>query len=106
MTWFHEQCLDDPVEQEAHPHSTHAYGKDVAKLLHDVPICRGSNGVEDRDADWHVAGTGRRLKKLREWVRNKTLSDEWKAVLGSSFVQEMLDSNWAFYQCPSCDSYI
>jgi len=102
--WFHEGCLGEPVELDEEPH--HNPNPSINKLLNAVPICRGSGGVENRLADWHVVGSGRRLKKVEQWVTDGTLPDDWKTHLGLDFVKDMLDTEWAFYQCPSCELII
>jgi len=88
------------------PELSCAWNPKISKLLTAIPICQGSNGIEDRSIDWHVAGTGRQLKKIREWIEQDSLPDDWEKKLGQSFIQEMLDTEWEFYQCPSCDSFI
>jgi len=100
--WFDEQCLGEPVEPDDEPDDHDS----IAKLRKGVPICRGSNGVEERSVDWHVVGLGRRLKKVREWIERESLPDDWEEQLGRSFVENILDGDWQFYQCPSCDLYI
>jgi hypothetical protein len=51
-------------------------------------------------------GTGRCLKKVKEWVTSETLPSDWKCLLGLSFVEDMLGTEWLFYQCPLCESKI
>ena len=104
--WFHQECLGDPIEPDEDDEPTQSHNFHIDKLLNGVPICRGSYGVENCLADWHVVGTGRQLKKVKEWIRDGNLPGDWKTRLGLDFVKDMLETGWLFFQCPSCDSTI
>lgn len=78
----------------------------MVEFLLSLPICRGSNGMENRQADWQVVGTGRRLKKVKEWNSNQSFPADWKSRLGHSFIEDMMGTKWQFYCCPFCQSSI
>ena len=55
--------------------------------------------------DWNMAGSGRKIKKMREWMNNG-LPDGWSQALGGQFVDYIGHTNFTFYHCPHCDKDI
>jgi hypothetical protein len=101
--WFHEGCLIGPIEFTPEDQDP----EDLEKLTQFVPICRGLNGCgRDQQKDWHVAGTGRKIEKARGWVDKEAAPEDWRQRLGSVFVDEMVKTNWSYYQCPSCTTQL
>jgi hypothetical protein len=101
--WFHQGCLKEATKKTSLDH----YDDEISKLLGGVPIVRGQNGALNvQERDWHIVGTGRRLKKVKEWVNNDSLPSDWKEQLGAIFVHDMLRTKWSFYCCPTCQKDI
>jgi hypothetical protein len=95
--WLHEGCLTGPIEVMRRELN------DLDNLTQYVPICRGSNGQgRDQQKDWHVAGTGRKIEKAREWADKEVAPNEWRQLLGAGFVDEMIQTQWDCYECPTC----
>jgi hypothetical protein len=74
---------------------------DLIWLSKDVPLVRGLGAGDDSvEANWHIAGNGRRIMKARMWMKEGA-PKWWKSQLGMKFLQDMR-SKHIIYKCPVC----
>ena len=69
-----------------------------------MPIMRGNLGIGSEE--WNIAGSGRKVDKMRKWIKEHTIPDDWKEILGIVFVEYMEISKFSFYLCPICQQSI
>lgn len=76
----------------------------MSKKIATAPVMRGDLGAGSDQ--WNVVGSGRKVRKMRQWVDSDTLPSNWKELLGDQFVQYMVTTNFTWYRCPRCDILI
>jgi hypothetical protein len=69
-----------------------------------MPIMRGDLG-ENSD-DWAIVGSGRKVEKMKRWIKDDMLPRNWKELLGNQFVQFVELSTFSIYICPTCQRLI
>jgi len=65
-----------------------------------MPVMRGDLG-EGSDA-WKIVGSGRKVERMKKWIKDDALPESWKTMLGIDFVQYVERTTFLFYVCPFC----
>jgi hypothetical protein len=73
---------------------------DLVKLAR-CPITRGL-GSSRHIPSWEYQGNGRRVIKAQEWMEEGNLPKNWKKKIGEQVLQDLVDTEWAWYECPNC----
>jgi len=72
----------------------------LSKKIAHMPIMRGDLGMSSNE--WSIVGSGRKIEKMRKWIKEGTLPDNWKENLGIQFVEYATSFTFSFYLCPIC----
>jgi hypothetical protein len=76
----------------------------LSKKVAIMPIMRGDLG--DSSDQWNVAGSGRKIQKMRQWIREDMVPGNWKDSLRTQFVKFVEITEFLFYVCPICSKHI
>jgi len=87
------------VKEDKHP-----FQGPLSRKIARMSIMRGDLGKGSEE--WNIVGSGRKVEKMREWAKERTLPDNWKERLGIQFVEYVKSETFSFYLCPLCQQAI
>ncbi|GLB44923.1 hypothetical protein LshimejAT787_1900010, partial [Lyophyllum shimeji] len=89
--WYHAECLEEPEAL--------VWAQDMADpaRLASLPIVRGLVSKAGS-----CAGTGSVVSRVRLWLEQDALPDDWRSQVKSAHIKHLLRQKWTTYQCPQC----
>ncbi|KIM37243.1 hypothetical protein M413DRAFT_30978 [Hebeloma cylindrosporum] len=92
--WFHIKCLTDPQPSEGET-------VPLQEKIANMPVVRGALGkVND---EWRVAGSGRKIQRVKIWKEAGVFPEDWAKELGDSFITYVKRTTFSFYACATKD---